>query len=124
MKYGGYCVRIICFVALDFILNSCNTEIKFDKVKWNEQPDLAFTPPYRNKMLKDLTSNYKLVGLQYSQLVDMLGEPNFKDSSFIGYTIIVDYGSDIDPVYTKNLDFTFSKDSTITSFKVDEWKKK
>ena len=75
-------------------------------------------------MLKDLTTEHKLVGLKYSQLIELLGEPNFNDSSSLAYKIIEDYGHDIDPVYTKNLDFTFLKDSTITSFKVYEWKKK
>jgi hypothetical protein len=94
-------------------------------VKWDEQPDLAFTPPYREKMLKDLTTNHKLVGLKYSEIINLLGAPNFHDgaSASFGYDIIIDYGSDIDPVYTKTLDFTFSEDSVITSFKVNEWKK-
>ena len=75
-------------------------------------------------MLTDLTTNYKLTGLKYSQLIDLLGIPDSKDSSSLSYKIIVDYGNDIDPVYAKNLDFTFSKDSVITSFNIDEWKKK
>ena len=79
--------------------------------------------PYRNKMLKDLTSNYKLVGLKHSEIVNLLGDPNFSDSSSFAYEVIEDYGSDIDPVYTKNLDFEFGKDSIITAFKIAEWKK-
>lgn len=123
-RYKKYIFRTIFFGALSFLLSSCNNEIKFDKMKWDEQPDLAFTPPHRKKMLKDLTTNHKLVGLKYSEIVSLLGVPNFHDSISFGYDIIIDYGSDIDPIYTKTLDFAFSKDSTITSFKVDEWKKK
>jgi hypothetical protein len=123
MKYIKYNVGIIYFVALVCVLQACNTEIKFDKVKWDEQPDLAFTPPYRNKMLTDLTTNYKLKAMKYSEVVNLLGTPNFKDSISFGYDIIIKYGSDIDPVYTKTLNFIFSKDSIITAFKVDEWKK-
>jgi hypothetical protein len=104
---------------------SCDNEMKFDKEKWDDQPNLGFTPPYRKKMLKDLTSNHKLVGLKYSEIISLLGAPNFHDSASasFGYDIVIDYGSDIDPVYTKTLEFIFSKDSTITSFKIDEWKK-
>lgn len=107
------------------LFSSCNNEIKFDKVKWDEQPDLAFTPPYRNKMLKDLTTNYKLEGLKYSEIISLLGAPNFHDiaSASFGYDIVVEYGLDIDPIYSKTLDFTLSKDSVIASFKVNEWKK-
>lgn len=126
MQYKKYILKTILFAVLISLFSSCNNEIKFDKVKWDEQPDLAFTPPYRKKMLKDLTTNHKLVGLKYSEIISLLGAPNFHDSAAasFGYDIIINYGSDIDPIYTKTLDFTFSKDSTITSFKVDEWKKK
>ena len=72
-------------------------------------------------MLSDLITNHKLIGLKYSQIVELLGEPDFKDS--LCYSIIVDYGTNIDPVYTKNLNFTFSMDSIITSFNVQDWKK-
>jgi hypothetical protein len=96
-------------------------QIKFDKGKWRTKDDMEF--PYRNKMLKDLTTNYKLVGLKHSEIIELLGEPNFSDSSSFAYQVIEDYGSDIDPVYTKNLDFEFSKDSMITAFKIEEWKK-
>lgn len=112
-------------VAITF-LAACNNndkEMKFDKVKWKEKKDPAFPSAYRNKMLNDLMLNQKLTGLKYNQLIDLLGTPNFNDSSTLSYKIIVDYGSDIDPVYTKDLDFTFSKDSIITTFKVNEWKK-
>jgi hypothetical protein len=117
-------LQIIIFIAL-VLFASCNNEMKFDKAKWDEQPNLDFTPPYRKKMLKDLTTHYKLTGLKYSEIINLLGAPNFQDntSASFGYDIIIDYGSDIDPVYTQTLDFTFSKDSIITSYKVNEWKK-
>jgi hypothetical protein len=94
-------------------------------VKWDEKPDLVFTPPYRKKMLKDLTTNHKLVGLKYLEIIRLLGAPNFQDSATasFGYDIIINYDSDVDPIYTKTLNFTISKDSVIISFKVNEWKK-
>lgn len=74
-------------------------------------------------MLGDLTVNHKLVGLSYSQLVRYLGEPDTSTDSSLVYRIAIDYGSDIDPVYSKDLEFSYSKDSIITSFKILEWKK-
>jgi hypothetical protein len=97
---------------------------KFDKVAWSESEDPAFPPSHRKNMIKDITSNYKLIGIKYNDLVRLLGVPNFRNSGIIGYDVDIDYGSDIDPVYIKNLLFTFSKDSVITSFKIHEWKKK
>jgi hypothetical protein len=117
---------MILTVATTVFLLSCghnNMQIKFDGNKWNEQTDPIFPSVYRPKMLADLTSNHQLIGLGYSHLIQLLGIPDAKDSSSLSYKIIVDYGRDIDPVYVKTLDFTFSKDSVITSYKVREWKK-
>lgn len=121
----NFVLLILQFTAFVFLL-SCNggkKEIKFDKNKWNEQTDPLFPSRYRSQMLTDLTTNYKLKGLKYSELTELLGVPDTKDSSSLSYKIMVDYKQDTDPVYTKDLDFSFSKDSIITSFKVNEWKK-
>ncbi|WP_118976528.1 hypothetical protein [Taibaiella koreensis] len=74
-------------------------------------------------MLDDLMKNHKLIGLKYNQLIDSLGEPNYLEDSIISYRITEDYGSDIDPVYVKTLQFSISRDSIVTSFKIKEWKK-
>jgi len=76
-------------------------------------------------MLKDLTTNYKLIGMKYSDLIDLLGSPDFIDTSnsIITYEITLHYDM-IDPDYGKDLDFKLNKDSTIKSFKIREWKKK
>lgn len=97
--------------------------MKFDKTKWGYREDAGQPSSYRKKMLKDLTTNYKLIGIKYSQLVNFLGEPNLNDSTSLGYDIDIDFGHDIDPVYIKTLKFSFSKDSVITSFKIVELKK-
>ena len=112
----------LLFIAL-IGLFSCKDfgQTKFDKGRWITKDDMEF--PYRNKMLKDLTTNYKLVGLKYNEIINLLGEPNYSDSSSFAYQVIEDYGTDIDPVYTKDLDFEFNKDSIITTFKIAEWKK-
>jgi hypothetical protein len=96
--------------------------MKFDKQEWNEQSDSAFPGEIRPKMLKDLTSNNKLVGLSCGELIKKIGIPDYKNDSLIIYNIIIDYGGDTDPVYTKKLKFYYSKDSVIYSFKTVEWK--
>ena len=50
----------------------------------------------------------------------LLGPPNHVDSSAISYNIVAGYGTDIDPVYTKDLYLYQSKDSVIYSVKVKE----
>jgi hypothetical protein len=87
--------NLLFFIGL-MGLFSCTDfkQTKFDKIKWMTKDDMEF--PYRNKMLKDLTTNYKLVGLKHNEVVDLLGEPNYSDSSSFAYKVIEDYGSDID----------------------------
>lgn len=72
-------------------------------------------------MVNDLTNNHKLIGLHYRSLFNKLG-PGEVENLKIYYPIVVDYGSDIDPVYTKTLVFTLASDSLVQSFEVVEWK--
>ena len=114
---------IILFVSIFFA--SCNANEKFDKAKWQEQGDLKIYT-YRKSMLNDLTENYKLTGLSYKQLINLIGEPenyNDKEKDIVYYDIETDYGNDIDPVYTKTLQLKLTKDSTVESFVIKEWKK-
>ena len=61
--------------------------------------------------------------MKYSDLIKLVGTPNGSDSSSITYLIEIDYGFDIDPIYSKDLYFFISKDSVVTSYKIEEWKK-
>jgi predicted nucleic acid-binding protein len=112
------CLFILLMAAL---LWSCNQSMNFDSAKWKMKEDIEY--PFRNKMVGDLTKNHKLVGLRYSQVVELLGDPQYQDSSRISYQVLHDYGSDIDPIHTKYLNLALSIDSIVTSFKVDEWRK-
>ena len=89
-----------------------------------EQGDLKMYP-YRKSMLKDLTDNHKITGLSYGQLINLIGEPDktsINNNSIIYYDIITDYGHDIDPIFTKTLKISLTKDSTVKNFKIEEWK--
>ena len=83
------------------------------------------TFPHRKYMIDDLVQNYQLKSKTYHELVELLGQPQSKlDSTLqVFYDIDVDYGWDIDPVYTKTLSIVFDKDTIVKSFEVQEWKK-
>ncbi len=122
IRYAVRTKKIIFFIFLINIFlfaSSCHPQIKFDKDRWL-QKDAGIPSSDREKMLTDITTNFKLVGMKYSQIIDLLGNPDYTDSMShsLSYSIIVDYGYDIDPVYLKYLDFSISKDSVITSWKV------
>ena len=95
----------------------------FDKQKWDARDDWDY--PERNSMVDDLVQNHKIKGLKYKQLIALLNEPQGNGDDFLSvyYQIIVDYGWDIDPVYTKNLEITFNKDSIVNSVTIKEWKR-
>jgi hypothetical protein len=118
-------MRAIIIVLASIFLTSCNSNEKFDKAKWQEQGDLRIYT-HRKSMLNDLTKNYKLTGLSYRQLINLIGEPekdNDQEKDIIYYDIETDYGNDIDPIYTKTLQLKLTKDSTVESFTIKEWKK-
>lgn len=104
---------------------SCGTEqLDFEKSKWNESVDGFYT--YRESMAKDLVENHLKKGLTYQQLTDLIGEPeNFANlkTNTIGYTLMEDYGWDIDPVETKTLMIEFTADSLVKDFKIEHWEK-
>ena len=111
------------FVVFIVLFVSCKQNVKFNKAEWVIVEDCN-THPNREKMLIDLTENHKLRGLTYKQLIDKIGKPEKDESNTnsIFYEIVIDYGMDIDPVYVKNLEFEFNKDSIITGFKISEYK--
>ena len=113
----------VIFIVYVFSLMSCQNKLKFDKLLWTTKEYPEAPPQMRNNMVYDLTTNYKLRETSYKNLVELLGEPDGKDSANLFYDIIVDYGSDIDPVYIKTLSFEMDKDSIIKSYKITEWHK-
>jgi len=114
-------ILISVFILWCIACNNANNA-KFNKEGWCRTEDLR-VHPHRANMLNDLLKNNTLKGLTVSQLIDKLGNPDFNtppDSNKIYYNITTEYGLDIDPVYSKNLIFTYSPDSIITNFMIDE----
>jgi hypothetical protein len=112
------------FLILSVLLISCE-RTKFDTIGWSEKDDLG-SYPKRESMLEDLTENYKLKGIKYKELIELLGLPeNYSDeeNNTISYNIETDYGFNIDPTYSKDLKILITKDSLIESYKIVEWKK-
>lgn len=113
---------LLCFSLVSF---SCKRDIRFEKSGWNQKGDLN-SYPNRERMLNDLMENYKIKGLKYSELVNLLGEPEIETTSksiSANYNIVTDYGSDIDPVYVKTLVISLNIDSVAQSCTVLNWKK-
>lgn len=118
-------MRLIFILTLLTILTSCENQLKFDSGKWKEHKDLD-SYPYRELMLRDIVENKRLIGLNFKSIIDSLGQPESyvdKGVNELWYSVTTDYGTDIDPVYTKHLVLTIDNDSTIATVDIKEWKK-
>ena len=104
-------------------LVSCEPQMKFDKNGWQSGGATGYPPPSRKEMLKDLLSNYRLKGLSYRQIINLLGEPNGIDNSTVFYDIALRYDM-IDIDYAKSLLIVLDKDSIAREVKVYERKNK
>lgn len=119
-------IIILHILSLSFI--SCKNESKkFEKKGWNERIDGFWIN--REKMINDVTENHLKKGMDYKDLVELLGKPYIQpkidesDSITMSYEIMVDYKWNIDPMEGKDLFIFLSKDSIITSFEVKYWEK-
>ncbi len=119
MPYFKYSILLL------LILSACHSlkEKKFETAKWKYKTDMEYT--YRDNMLADLTKNYQIKGISYTQLIDLLGEPENwgNTNNTLYYEIKTDYGTDIDSVFSKTLEITLHPDSTVEDFRVIEWKR-
>jgi hypothetical protein len=111
-------------LSLCFLSACGDKQVEFEQSKWNESID-GFHQ-FREVMVKDLMENHLEKGMTYRQLTDLIGKPenlaNLKINT-IGYTLMEDYGWDIDPVETKTLMVELTNDSLVQDFKIEQWKK-
>lgn len=113
------------FLIIILIFVSCKQEqIKFNRSRWNTRNDIDYN--HRELMIEDLSKNYLKPGMKFTETEKLLGINKLseeRDSLQLQYEIYTNFGSDIDPIETKSLIVNFNSDSTLTSIRVDHWKK-
>ncbi|MEO8949965.1 MAG: hypothetical protein ABI308_16240 [Mucilaginibacter sp.] len=113
---------VILVTVVFTVLTACsNHQVKFDKEKWNAGDGISYS--MRDNVLTDLVTNYKLKGMTYKDVIRLLGKPDDTAALKTSYEIINtahEYNPKLKPTYKKSLEFYFSKDSVVTSFKVYE----
>lgn len=111
--------KFIFYAGLTFLITACGE--KFDKTKWTDFGELGGSG--KVSMAEDLIKTHRLIGLNYAQMIQLLGEPaNYADTDKTYYRLSEKYDM-IDPVSGKDLAIKFSKDSVIVDAKIDEWHK-
>jgi hypothetical protein len=120
--------NLFVFITLCFaFLTSCQQE--FDSKKWDISIDGTY--PHREKMVDNLVERHGLKGKTVQEITDLLGVPdNYYDHNpyEMTYQIVVDYGFNIDPVYSKYLvlylddsDRIINKSNRIIKVKIQEF---
>jgi len=110
------------FLLLYKVIDWYNYNQVFNKSAWIDG-DEGFGYPQRKYMLNDLIEHHKIKGLTYKQLVNNMGYARIDSGSYEAYyNVILDYGWDIDPVYSKDLVIQLNRDSVVTGFEIKEWK--
>ena len=109
-------ICLILFVAV----TGCGG-VKFEKDRWRDTDGLTYK--MRERILEDLTTNYKLVGMNYKDVIRLLGKPDDTYPLKTSYDVVNNeavYNPKNKPLYRKNLEFYFSKDSVVIRFNVYE----
>lgn len=112
-------------LTISLVLFSCKRDLKFEKSGWNQKDDVNCYLN-RERMLNDLMKNHKIKGLKYTELVNLLGEPEIKTTSeniTASYNLVTKYGNDIDPIYSEDLVIGLSPDSITQGSAIKIWKK-
>jgi hypothetical protein len=125
MKFGFYILLVVT-------LSSCNQakeekpgneqtpevrDIKFDETKWRVKKDQDY--PHRDEMLDDLIESGKLKGLKSDEVLDLLGQPDRTDTSYLFYQV-AQKRMGFMVLHTKTLVVKLDEDSTVQWVKIHQ----
>jgi len=103
-------ISLILLFTISGIRNFAIIKTKFDKVIWANDDPTCYD--YRRKMVSDLITNQLLKNKNKNEIIEILGQPDWIDTTItcktkeLGYTVRISYGFDIDPRCTEYLEIT------------------
>lgn len=95
-------------IASLFLFISCSeTKSEFDSNKWKKKSADWWMTNIREQMLNDLVKSDSLINRSKTDVIEILGLPEFHDSLVFKYLIREKYSNTIDPDYIKYLEIHF-----------------
>ena len=108
-------LKIQLFIlTISFFIFSC--EEKFNLQKWNEKNVDWQISDVRENMIEDLINSKVLINKDTSQILQMFGEPETKESNSFHYLVREKYGLNIDPEYVSYLAIEFDKNNKVKDY--------
>ncbi len=102
---------------VDTMDRELKTDSKFDKKKWSLKNGKDYT--YRDDMLADLMHDPHLRELKRDAVINLLGQPDRIDSSYLFYRVSEEHIGFF-TLHAKTLVIKLSRDSSITWMKIHE----
>lgn len=113
-------LRIFTLGLLVSIISSCDYRQNFDSVRWKQKGVDWWMTDFREKMVDDLIQSDTLIGMNRTEVTDLLGEPDSKKIRELVYLIREIYTSDIDPDYISNLHIVFNNAGNVIELKIEK----
>ena len=82
---------------------SCSYNRSFDSEEWKEKGVDWQLAENREEMVTDLISSDTLIGLNRTQIIELLGEPERSSEQEMKFLVIEKYEWNVDPEYIKYL---------------------
>ena len=118
-KYSDF--MLILFIAMIVLTCAgCNSNEKFNSEKWKQKSIDWWMGDTREKMVVDLINSDTIIGMIQEEVIELLGQPEYKENKILVFLIREKYSSDIDPDYISNLKVKFDKNGRAINCEIEK----
>jgi hypothetical protein len=114
--WGGVMI-LLAISEVNSVKQKRENGVLFDHSKWQARDDNGYI--YRNRMLKDLTESKQLKGLEKSEVMRLLGQPDRVDNGYLFYRV-AQQRIGLFPLHTTTLVIRFSERDSVTAVLIHE----
>ena len=101
--------KILVYLILPLLLfTGCSSRQEFNSDKWKSKPVDWWVTDIRESMVDDLVQSDTLIGMNRSEVTELLGDPELNSDGALSFLVREKYSSNIDPDYIKHLYIEFN----------------